>query len=68
MARKKNIHPDYKEVEFAFLNSPMKPITIKSTLKGTQKSMAKSIVTSDVWKENRKNVVKDDTIKDKYNI
>ena len=46
----------------------MKPITIRSTLKGTQKSMAKSIMTSDVWKANRKNVVKDDSIKDKYDI
>jgi ribosomal protein L31 len=68
MARKKNIHPDYKEVKFSFLNSDMEPIFIRSALKNNEKTLPKSITTHEAWQKNRAKTKFVHTVKDRFNI
>jgi ribosomal protein L31 len=66
--RKKNIHPQYKEVKFVFLNSDMEPLTIRSACNGTEKSLAKSITTHEAWQKDRQKVRSVHIVKDRFNI
>ena len=68
MARKKNIHPNYKEVKFVFLNSTMEPVTIRSTLGVQEKSLPKSILTHEAWQKDRKKVTSAHTIKSRFDL
>lgn len=68
MARKKNIHPDYQEVKFSFLNSDMEPLTIRAALKNKEKSLPKSITTHEAWQKNRQKIRTTQNVKDRFNI
>ena len=68
MARKKNIHPNYKEVTFQFLNSPMAPIKIRSALGVQEKSLPKSVLTHEAWQKDRKKVTSSYVIKSRFDL
>ena len=68
MARKKNIHPNYKDVVFKFSNSPMEPITVRSTLGVAEKSLPKSVLTHEAWQKDRKKVTSSYVIKSRFDL
>jgi ribosomal protein L31 len=68
MARKKNIHPNYKEVKFVFLNSTMEPVTIRSTLGVAEKNLPKSVLTHEAWQKDRKKVTSSYVIKKRFDL
>lgn len=68
MARAKNIHPNYKETKFIFLNSPMAPMTIRSAINVPEKSLSKSIETHEAWNKEKKIIQQVNNIKDRFNV
>ena len=68
MARKRNIHENYSEVKFTFLNNEAEPITVCSTLTTKEKSISKSINTHKAWQKDKKKTVSQQEIKKRFDI
>jgi ribosomal protein L31 len=68
MARKKNIHENYSEVKFTFLNNEAEPIMVCSTLNTKEKTISKSINSHKAWQKDRKKVISQQEIKKRFDI